>query len=316
MIQARREVGFVYVLTNPAMPGIVKIGKTSWLSEDRAQKLFTTGVPEPFSVAFRLETSWPDKVERRAHDSLEEHRVHPRREFFGVSTAEAIDAVRIAAVDVGGIAEFEGGQTIHLKRGDRLALTLEKGQTFALMAFPNILSRSAEVIDLWQAHSDGDLLEIIATSSAGHVASFADGHPGGCDDPVPYLDRDENVANGMINGREHLATGDRLLWFAPPTEDHPATHVLFEAGTYCQIISRTWSPVPGPYGRALLLNEWITAPSQEMTEAMRKALALPIPHRWAPRNVADWEGWEPIAVDPQPPEYWLPQLKKRQPKRP
>jgi T5orf172 domain len=43
----------VYVLTNPAMPGLVKIGKT--YADDvgvRLGQLYTTGVPLPFDLAF------------------------------------------------------------------------------------------------------------------------------------------------------------------------------------------------------------------------------------------------------------------------
>jgi len=37
------EVGFVYVLTNPYyVSGLVKIGETGLLAEDRAKKLFTS----------------------------------------------------------------------------------------------------------------------------------------------------------------------------------------------------------------------------------------------------------------------------------
>lgn len=48
----------VYVLTNPAMPGIVKIGKTN--REDpqvRMSELYTTGVPLPFECAIASDKS-------------------------------------------------------------------------------------------------------------------------------------------------------------------------------------------------------------------------------------------------------------------
>ena len=48
-----QNTGIVYVLTNPAMPGIVKIGKTSRGSIDaRLNELYSTGVPVPFECAF------------------------------------------------------------------------------------------------------------------------------------------------------------------------------------------------------------------------------------------------------------------------
>lgn len=310
MAHAPFRVGFVYVLTNPAMPGIVKVGKTSWLSEDRAAALYTTGVPEPFAVAFRLATSRWHEVERHAHDSLREFRVNPRREFFRVSPGEAIEAVRLAVLEVSGIDGWAASQTIRLTDGDRLALSLEAGQIFALMSFPDIISDQAELIDIWQAHSDGDLLEISATSSAGHVAAFSDGDPGGEEDPVPHLDRDERVTNGMINGREHLVAGDRLLWLASPTSKNRDSCVLFEAMDYCQVVSRTWSPV-SEHGFPLLLNHVTGQPTPEMSAAVRQTLTLPIPRRWAPRDRGKRHEWELLASDPQPPEHWLPQLKRR-----
>lgn len=41
--------GIVYVLTNPAMPGLVKIGMTTRSDIDaRMKELYSTGVPVPF----------------------------------------------------------------------------------------------------------------------------------------------------------------------------------------------------------------------------------------------------------------------------
>jgi T5orf172 domain len=56
-------VGFVYVLSNEAMPGIVKVGMTTKLAEDRAKQLRGTGVPLPFHVEFRSATSHPHDLE-------------------------------------------------------------------------------------------------------------------------------------------------------------------------------------------------------------------------------------------------------------
>lgn len=71
-------VGFTYVLSNAAMPGMVKVGWTGDLGEDRAKKLRTTGVPLPFTVEFVAETSFPEQVEavlRAGH--LRDHRPLP-----------------------------------------------------------------------------------------------------------------------------------------------------------------------------------------------------------------------------------------------
>ena len=42
--------GTVYVLSNPAMPVMVKIGKTTRNVEFRLSDLYSTGVPLPFNV--------------------------------------------------------------------------------------------------------------------------------------------------------------------------------------------------------------------------------------------------------------------------
>ena len=311
-------VGFVYVLTNESMPGTVKIGLTSGLPEDRAKKLYTTGVPQPFEVAYRTATSRPEAVERRAHELLHKYRTNAGREFFRVTVAEAVDAVRRAAVEAAGIGSWESPTQHLLKLGDRLALTLESGQVFALIgyhSFDDILAGKANIIDLWQAHSDGDLLEIFGTGSAGHVAGFSDGDPGGTDDPVPYLDRGKTVANGLINGRERLMPGERLVWLPAPEDSETETSVVFEARDYCQVVSRTWSPALGPNGLPLLLNDFMhTDVWPAADRAIREALALSAPRTWAPRQDRGLQ-WETIGSQPPNPEHWLPQLKRRHRKR-
>ena len=50
----------VYVLTNPAMPGIVKIGMTDKLEvQPRMRDLYTTGVPLPFDCVSAIEVVSP-----------------------------------------------------------------------------------------------------------------------------------------------------------------------------------------------------------------------------------------------------------------
>lgn len=74
--------GYVYILTNPSMPGLVKIGKTTRDPEGRARALYRTGVPTPFRV---LESVWCKDcgaTERHLHKQLAPRRVSDTREFF------------------------------------------------------------------------------------------------------------------------------------------------------------------------------------------------------------------------------------------
>lgn len=82
--------GFIYVLENESMPGIVKVGMTTRLPESRAAELYTTGVPTPFTIAMAVEVSNVDVYERYAHAELSEYRISDSREFFKVSTDYAI----------------------------------------------------------------------------------------------------------------------------------------------------------------------------------------------------------------------------------
>ncbi len=305
-------IGFAYILSNRAIPGMVKIGWTSQLGEDRAKKLYATGVPLPFDVEFGAATSFPEEVEAEAHAMLAPLRVSGEREFFRVRPLDAIDAVRDALLNVASIDAWRSEKPPELKRGDRIAITTQAGDLFVVLAYPHLLAKRAEPLDLWQAHSDGDLVELMGTANSGHVAGFSDGDTGGEMDPVPYLDRGHTMPNGSINGRERLVPGDRLLWFRPMAEGQSCKVVMFEILDYCQVISRTWDLKFSPDGYPLLLNY---PASDEQPECVIRttlaALRLARPRTWAPRNPDPGDGWAAAATDPPPPEYWLTQLAKR-----
>ena len=64
----------VYVLTNPAMPGIVKIGMTDRLEvQPRMRDLYTTGVPLPFDcvIAREIEDKEAAEIERALHTAFD-----------------------------------------------------------------------------------------------------------------------------------------------------------------------------------------------------------------------------------------------------
>jgi len=306
------ETGFVYVLRNPAMPDLVKIGFTTSLPEDRAGDLSKhTAVPLPFQVAFSALTMRWRAVERLVHQRLDDHRVS-RKEFFGVPVTEAVKTVRECVLDVDGVEAWQP-DTRHLVRdGDRVALSLEAGQVFVLLSMPSLFAGDWTVVDLWQAHSSGDQLEIYGTGTAGDVTGFSDGDQGGDEDPVPYLDRARNTVNGTLNGKERLAPGDRLLWLADADDGgEGCKSVLFEAWDHCQVASRTWSPQWTREGFPLVLNALVRDPSPPMLEAVRAAMALPAPRNWAPRCPAREEIPSPLPD----PERWLPQLSPRRTRR-
>jgi hypothetical protein len=80
--------GYVYILTNESMPGLVKIGRTSRSVEARANELCQTGVPTPFIVAHYVASPDCAALERKMHDCFFFQRVAQDREFFRTSVEE------------------------------------------------------------------------------------------------------------------------------------------------------------------------------------------------------------------------------------
>lgn len=85
----------VYVLTNEAMPGIIKIGRTSGDSpQARMNQLYSPGVPLPFECAFAIKTDDEagTELEKALHRAFVENRLNPSREFFWMD-AECAKAI-------------------------------------------------------------------------------------------------------------------------------------------------------------------------------------------------------------------------------
>lgn len=86
------EYGIVYLLTNPVMPGLVKIGMTSQEDIDRRMReLYTTGVPVPFECQYACRVKKGDcaKIEKALHKAFEPQRINANREFFRIQVEQA-----------------------------------------------------------------------------------------------------------------------------------------------------------------------------------------------------------------------------------
>lgn len=93
------NIGFVYLLLNPAFPRYVKIGRTSADPHTRAKQLSSdTGVPDDFIVIYHELVSDPKKVEEQLHDRFAEYRPRKNKEFFQIPMKDAIDTLQEAAV--------------------------------------------------------------------------------------------------------------------------------------------------------------------------------------------------------------------------
>ena len=87
--------GWVYVLTNEAMPGLVKVGQTYKTPEIRAQELSSeTGVAAHYVVVYKAFVPNYDQVEKVVHDKLKSAGKHYNKEFFKCEAFEAIRHIR------------------------------------------------------------------------------------------------------------------------------------------------------------------------------------------------------------------------------
>ena len=100
--------GWVYIITNQAMPGIVKVGFTERHPSERAgdfnQQHYRTAIPFPFVVAYAARVEHPRWLERETHKALDHYRVTKRtknrkdeKEWFRCSVGEATTAIRQTA---------------------------------------------------------------------------------------------------------------------------------------------------------------------------------------------------------------------------
>ena len=78
---------FVYILTNPSIPDLVKIGRTTNIKERMRSLSSHSGVPVPFECYYCCEVENSKEVENRLHVGLGDPRIkiNPKREFFRIS---------------------------------------------------------------------------------------------------------------------------------------------------------------------------------------------------------------------------------------
>ena len=88
----------VYVLSNEAMPNLVKIGIATDINE-RMRQLYSTGVPLPFNCEYAGIVENASEVEKALHFAFGHNRLHDRREFFEIEPSQAIVLLKLLCKD-------------------------------------------------------------------------------------------------------------------------------------------------------------------------------------------------------------------------
>jgi len=85
---------WVYILSNPTTPNLLKIGYTKLDPDIRATQISrATGVALPYKVEWAFKCFNGEQLEGEVHNYLREYRVNNNREFFEVELSEAKKAV-------------------------------------------------------------------------------------------------------------------------------------------------------------------------------------------------------------------------------
>lgn len=100
--ESHSKAGWLYVITSPSLPGLVKLGCTRRLVPMmRVKELSSSSLPEPFKAHCFVFSDDCFELENNIHKYFDKERVNPDREFFRIEPKEAIDVLKeIFNVDV------------------------------------------------------------------------------------------------------------------------------------------------------------------------------------------------------------------------
>ncbi len=167
----------VYILINEAMPGLIKIGRTSTDLATRIKGLYTTGVPLPFELFYACEVTKADFVESNLHEAFGDHRVSKGREFFRIAPERAR-----AALYIGALKEVKLGDEIFetkevkaeveaAKRRSRFRLSMvgiKPGTQLYLAKDPAVICTTVDEVN--QVNFRGDVTSLSDAAQQAHAA--------------------------------------------------------------------------------------------------------------------------------------------------
>jgi len=129
--------GFVYIMSNPAFPGLLKIGRSRKdPTIDRVNELsLSVGVPQPFKVEYSAFVENNELLETLVLDYFSAYRPNKSRKFFNISCSVAIPAIRDLASQNTPI-KYENKYYEPLEIGIKQTLVKEKVQEAKNKEYP------------------------------------------------------------------------------------------------------------------------------------------------------------------------------------
>ena len=92
-------MSYVYILTNEAMPGYIKIGLTENLVSERVVQLDNTSVALPFQCYYAARVDDNRRIERALHTAFGDFRVRQNREFFKMDPYKVKAILEVLAIE-------------------------------------------------------------------------------------------------------------------------------------------------------------------------------------------------------------------------
>ncbi|MBN2126248.1 MAG: tetratricopeptide repeat protein [Deltaproteobacteria bacterium] len=96
------ESGFIFILSNPSLKGLLKIGYTPKPIEEMLSELnAATDLPTPFFLERSFQLSDAEGITRKLHAALEAHRISRDKDFFHMQLQEVEQALRECCLKIG-----------------------------------------------------------------------------------------------------------------------------------------------------------------------------------------------------------------------
>ena len=156
----------VYVLTNPCIPDLVKIGMTNNL-KNRLGSLYNSSIPVPFECYFACTVSDMEFVEKQIHDGFDDFRVNPKREFFRINPERVVSILNLVMIDdvtpKEDIVEDEIDQRSlnnEKKTKDRFNFEMTKVPIGSVLSFVKDPSVTAIVVDKHKIEFNGEVTSL------------------------------------------------------------------------------------------------------------------------------------------------------------
>jgi hypothetical protein len=101
--------GYLYVLSNSSMPGLLKVGYTVRSIEERINELSSTGVPTRFDLEFFCEVDNAFLLEKEIHREIKKN--HHGKEFFKCNIATVVRVVKLTLINNNYVIHSVGGKS-------------------------------------------------------------------------------------------------------------------------------------------------------------------------------------------------------------